>query len=210
MPVEVVGLREALIAMRKLEPSLAKDVKKEITNILNPIVKDARNYVLSSPPGLSHWVHNPKDHSITQKSSMFRIFPMFNAAEVRRGIKSEVFPTKPKPNGWQSLVRIVNSSRAGAIYETAGKLNPAGQPWRGRKDYGNHKVSHSINPNAGLHFINSLGRLHGSKQDRGRLIYRAWDEDQGRALAKVMKAIEKSAQRTQTFLDSANALRNAA
>ena len=41
MPVEVVGLREAMIAMRKLQPTLEKELKTELKALLNPVVKKA-------------------------------------------------------------------------------------------------------------------------------------------------------------------------
>ena len=45
MPVEVVGLKEAMKAMRQLQPTLDKELKSEIRQLLNPVVKKARGYV---------------------------------------------------------------------------------------------------------------------------------------------------------------------
>ena len=129
MPVEVVGLKEAIKAMRKIQPDLDKELKKELREVLKPIVKKSKSYVPMNIVGLSNWVTTFKPNQITAKSSMFRRFPYFVAAEVKKGIKSEIFPTKPNRSGFVSLVRIVNKSRAGAIYETAGRANPQGQPW---------------------------------------------------------------------------------
>lgn len=187
MPVEVAGLKELQVAMRSFQPDLAKELKADITKALKPIVKNAQGYVPSQISGLSNWTFQKR--SISAKSSAFRTgFPMFNSAEVKRGIKSQVFPTKPNPQGFISLVRIVNKSAAGAIYETAGRKNPWGQPWNPKA--GSHNYSHSRNPSAGLHFNNSMGKLYGSNKNRGRLIYRAWDEDQGRTLAYIVKSVE--------------------
>ena len=57
----------------------------------------------------------------------------------------------------------------------------------------------SLNPNAGRQFLEPLGPLYGSRgnidprfgntDQRGRLIYRAWAEDQGRAAHAVNLAI---------------------
>jgi hypothetical protein len=113
------------------------------------------------------------------------------------------------------LARIVNSSAGGAIYETAGRLNPSGQPsqasTRGTfSDYidTSNKVNKSLNPNAGKQFINranSLGALvnarprqqgqagRSTRKMTGRVIFKAFAEDQGKVTAAVIKAIENSA-----------------
>jgi len=88
----------------------------------------------------------------------------------------------------------------GAIYETAGRKNGQGQDWVGPKAGGASKgVSRSVNPYAGNQFISNLGNLYGSaKKDNkmmGRLIFRAWAKTQGRANAKVFKAIENTTDR---------------
>ena len=211
MPIVVVGLKEAQKAMRALQPTLDKELKKELKNLLNPIVKKAQGYVPMTIHGLSNWTDESKVGKITAKTSIFRIghFPLYNPMEVKRGIKSELFPTKPNRQGFVSLVRIVNKSAAGAIYETAGRKNPNGQPWN-RKS-GSHDFSHSRNPNAGKHFINSLPRtIQGQKPFNGRLIFRAWKEDQGRALGHIMKALEATAIKTVKYVDAAKAFRKAA
>jgi hypothetical protein len=161
MPVEVVGLREALKAMRSLQPKLEKELKREIKQLLVPIVNSARAYVPMTISGLSNWSDTNKYGKITAKSSSFRVgnFPLYNPSEIKKGITSEVFPSKPNRSGFVSLVRILNKSRAGAIYETAGRKNPNGQPWgtpRGKSK----QFSHSNNPNAGAHFIRIYGKYH--------------------------------------------------
>lgn len=212
MPVEVVGLREALKAMRSLQPELEKELKKEIKGLLKPIVNNARSYVPMTIAGLSNWSDTNKYGKITAQSSVFRVgkFPLYNPSEVQRGITSEIFPSKPNRSGFVSFVRIVNKSRAGAIYETAGRKNPNGQPW-GTPKGKSHKYSHSRNPRAGAHFVAALGgSLVGSEKFRGRLIYRAWHENQGRALGHIMKALEATAIRTTNYVDAAKAFRKAA
>jgi len=80
------------------------------------------------------------------------------------------------------LFRVRNMSAAGAIYETAGRKNPAGDP-----------KSKSNNPNAGARFVQQ-GALYGRKRDgqdmRGRLIFRAWDQDEGKQTTAIFKAID--------------------
>jgi hypothetical protein len=198
--------------MRKFQPNLEKDLKSEMRFILNPIVRDAKALVPNSLPGLSQWTTEGKNRQITASTSAFRRggFPKFNSNEVRAGIKSEIFPITHKDYSFTSIVRIVNQSAPGAIYETAGRKNPGGAPWVGRKDFNNHKVSHSLNPSAGSHFINSMPGLRGFGARRGRLIYKAWDKDQGRAVAAIMKAIERSAARTLKYVETSQSFGEAA
>lgn len=210
MAVEVVGLSEALKALKAIEPDLHTELKKEITALLDPVVKKARGYVPMTIAGLSNWTYTQA--GITGKSSVFRVgkFPLYNPTQVKRGIKSEFFPTRHSNNGFVSLVRVVNQSAAGAIFETAGRKNPKGQPWSGKKT-GSHKFSHSLNPNAGEHFIASMGNtMAGDGRYRGRLIYRAWNEDQGRTIGYVMKAVERVADKCQNRINASKAFRKAA
>jgi len=201
MPVVVAGLREAQKAMRSLQPDLDKELKKQMRIILKPILAKAKGYVKDSPlPGLSNWsAYNDGKWTYRQ----------FNAAKVRAGIRAELSPSRRKTTGFVSLVRIVNLTPAGAIYETAGRLNAGGKPRN--PDGPRNKYSHSRNPDAGMHFINSIGgQLAGHGLQRGRLIYRAWDEDQGKATAAIMKAIQNTAAKSVKYVDAARAFRKAA
>jgi hypothetical protein len=116
------------------------------------------------------------------KSGRLRPFPRYDAAEIKRGIVYRTGYGKPNSRGFRSLFRVRNNSAAGAIYETAGRKNPNGDP-----------KSKSNNPNAGARFVQQ-GPLYGRKtngQDmRGRVIFRAWEQDEGKQLAAIFKAIE--------------------
>jgi hypothetical protein len=192
LPVEIKGLAETLSAMRKFEPDLAKNLNKEVRAALTPIQKKAQGYIPSSLPGLSNWLLKTKGRKITAESSAFATvghFPKFNSGIARRGIKVNIGRTKPNRNGFVTFYQLVNTTAAGAIMETAGRKHPSGQPWNPKS--GSHDYSHSRNPDAGLHFINSMGgRLIGTGKTRGRVLYRAWNEDEGKALAKVVKAVD--------------------
>ena len=70
---------------------------------------------------------------------------------------------------------------------------PYGQEWVGAKAGGASKgVSRSLNPHAGEQFINNLPPLVNSLKGRGRLILRAWAQDQGKAYGAAIKAIDKA------------------
>jgi len=188
MPTEVVGAVALKKALNKYAPDLAKELTKELGEILKPVVNEARSYVpLVSP--MSGWseTQNPRGK-----------FPKYNALEIRKGIIYKTTPSKPNRAGFVNNIRIQNKSMIGAIYETAGRKNGQGQQWVGPKAGGASKgVSRSNNPFAGNQFISNLGQLYGPvrKGDHrmmGRLIFRAWAKTQGKANAAVFKAIEET------------------
>jgi hypothetical protein len=215
MPTEVKGALELRKAIRKFSPELAKETRKELASLLAPIVKTARGFIPSQAP-ISGW----------GKASSNGRFPEWSSAEAKRGIGYKTTPSRANKAGWSYLVRIVNASAGGAIYETAGRKNKDGQPNYKRKSVvyrtggsgpGDFEINYyeekdnsyrkgfnnSLNPNAGKQFINSLnstGQLvnarpkgltgNPGRKSTGRAIYRAWAEDEGKANAAVLKAIE--------------------
>lgn len=205
MPAEVTGALELRKALKMLSPELAKESQKEISGLLRSMTNKAKGFVPSEAP-LSGWA----SHKGIWGESARR----YDSAEIKRGITFSAAPSKPNKRGFRSLATIYNKSAAGAIYETAGRKNPMGQPpakrtiayrngkvvpaWQSGKD-----INTSANPQAGKQFIDSMGvmykaqRAQGqvgrmSRKMNGRLIFRAWGEDNGKVNAKVIKAIEKS------------------
>jgi hypothetical protein len=180
--VELRGNQDLRKAMRKFTPDLEKELRKELANAMRPVVKQARSFVPSTSP-LRNW--NPRQMSEAA-------FPHYNASTIIKGISYSTSASKIGKNGFTSMARIVNKSRVGAIYETAGSANPDGQPWVGPKGSASHRYSHSTNPRAGAIFIRALPPLVHAKVGTGRLIYRAWELNQGRALGAALKAIDKA------------------
>jgi hypothetical protein len=117
MPVEVKGGLALRKALRTFAPDLAKETQKEMALLLRPIVTHARGFIPSQAP-LSGW----------GKSSVTGRFPEWSSSEAKRGIGYKTSPSKPNRTGFRSLARIQNASASGAIYETAGRLNPYGRP----------------------------------------------------------------------------------
>lgn len=204
MPANVQGALEFRKALRKFEPELAKETQKEMAGLLKKVVSKARGFVPSEAP-LSGWGNNV---------GLWAGDRTYNAAMIKRGIGYSTTPSKPNKRGFRSLAAVFNKSAAGAIYETAGRKNPNGQPpakrtvayrngqvvpaWESGKD-----INTSANPKAGKQFIDAMGPMYVAKRQagqggrvgrkmNGRLIFRAWGEDQGRTNAAIIKAIEKS------------------
>ena len=191
MPTEVKGVLALRKALNAYAPDLAKELTAEITKSLKVIQKDARGFVPDKAPNnLYNWNENAGG-KITARSSMFRtfntegrvrMFPLYDAATVKRGIVYRTGYGKPNARGFRSLFRVKNMSAAGAIYETAGRKNPQGDP-----------KSKSNNPNAGARFVQQgpiFGRKKAGQDMRGRLLFRAWEQDQGKQTVAIFKAID--------------------
>jgi hypothetical protein len=127
-------------------------------------------------------------------SSSSATFPKYNPALISKGIGFSTGVTKKNKNGFNSMAKIYNRTAAGAIYEQAGVKNPQGQPWVGPNGPAGNRYSHSRNPRAGEQFIGALPPLSGSLKGRGRLIFKAWTADKGRAEGIVNKAISTAEQ----------------
>jgi hypothetical protein len=188
MPVAVKGVIELRKALNKFAPDLAKELTKEITTSLKVIQRSARGFVPSSAPGnLYNWDRVSSSEPKTfNASGRVRAFPSYDAAVIKRGIVYRTGYGKPNSKGFRSLFRVRNNSAAGAIYETAGRKNPNGDP-----------KSKSNNPTAGAKFVQQ-GPLYGRKRDgqdmRGRVIFRAWEQDEGKQTEAIFKAIETARQ----------------
>jgi len=211
MAVELKGADKLRKALREFEPDLAKKTTKEMAAVLKPITNKARGFMPANGSMLSGWT----SASSSTETTNYRHFPKYDQAEAKRGVKYSTSPSKPNKRGFVSLARIINSSAGGAIYETAGRKNANGQPSQAStrgiySDYidTSNKVNKSLNPNAGKQFIdraNSLGALvnarprqqgqagRATRKMTGRVIFRAFAEDQGKITAAIVKAINNSA-----------------
>jgi len=177
--IEIRGNADLRKAMRRFTPDLEKSLKKEIGAALRPVVNQAKGFVPATSP-MSGWA----GRSFSEGK-----FPTYNAGTIIKGITYKTTPSAINENGFSSMASIQNNSRVGAIFESAGRIGP--QPWVGPKaGSSSNKVSKSNNPNAGQQFIDNLPPLVSSLKGRGRLIYRAWANSQGKAEGATMKAID--------------------
>ena len=212
MPTEVENAVQVRLALKRFAPDLSKQAQTEMANALRPVVARARGFIPADAQLLSGWVKG----TASIDTSNYRAFPTFSSSDAKRGLGYRVTPSKPNKSGFVSLARIQQSNAGGAIYETAGRLNPNGRSQgpvvdrylNGVYDQTTHtgkQYSTSLNPNAGQQFIDNLNgtgplvnaRPKGMKgrptrKETGRAMYRAWAEDNGIANAAVLKAIDNS------------------
>ena len=181
MPVVVEGLDNTRRAMKKFTPDLYDQMNSEIKDAMIIVRNHGRAYVPFST--MSGWEH--------QKGTWSN--RAFNSVAVKKGIVYRMGQTKANAKGFRSFYSVINKTAAGAIFETAGRANPNGQPWVGRKGKGGNRYSHSSNPTAGRTFIRNIqGNLIGGGKQKGRLIYRAWAKDNNLVLPAAVKAINKA------------------
>ena len=184
MQIELRGNADFRKALRRFAPDLEKSLKIEMKRGLAPVAKAARGFVPSQSP-LSGWANRSFNEGK---------FPTYNAGTIKSKIGYTTSVSKPNKNGFSSMARVFNNSRAGAIYESAGRNGAQGQPWVGPNGPASHKYSHSRNPKAGEQFIAAMPELTGSLKGRGRLIFRAWAQNKGVAEGIVNKAISTAEQ----------------
>lgn len=202
MPVELQGAVALRKALKQYAPDLAKETQKEIAGHLRKVTNRAKGFVPATSP-LSGWANPVGEWE----------YRAFNAGIMKKGLGYSTIPSKPNKRGFRTLAQIFNSSAPGAIYETAGRKNPMGLPAAKRTiAYRNgeyvpafesgRNVNSSANPYAGRQFIQALPPLIDSQKSnspgrrtrktKGRLLFRAWAEDQGKTTAAVVKAIESA------------------
>ena len=166
MPASVKGAIELRKALRKFTPDLAKRLPKEIGAALKPIAKSAKGYLPDNGSVLSGWL--PRQMSEAT-------FPAYNARIVKAGIGYKTTPSKPNRKGFVSLARVFNKTAAGAIYETMGRKTPS---------------SRFVQNQTGKY----TSAMKGDGKMEGRALYRAYEENNGKAKDAVLAAIKKTSE----------------
>lgn len=165
MPASVKGGIELRKSLRKFSPDLAKELPKEIAAALKPITKTAKGYLPDDNDVLSGWL--PRQMTEAR-------FPTYSARVAKRGVGYKTTPSKPNRRGFRSLARVFNNSAAGAIYETMGRKTPNSRFVQNQ----NNKYS---------------GQMKGKDKMEGRALFRAYEENNGKAREAVLKAIQGAA-----------------
>jgi hypothetical protein len=165
MPASVKGAVALRKSLRAFAPDLAKETQKEIAGALKPITKTAKGYFPDDGQVLSGW--------LAREGSQSR-FPSYNARIVKAGVGYKTSPSKPNRRGFRSLARVFNKSAAGAIYETMGRKTPSSR------------------------FVQNQSSKYGSSMKgdgkmEGRALFRAYEENNGKARDSVLRAIKSAA-----------------
>ena len=215
MPASVKGGVELRKALREFTPDLAKETQKELGKILKPITAKARGFIPSTAP-LSGWADSNQKGSWSNRvwssadakrgigykttpskpnRSGFRSLVRIQNASASGAIYETAGRKNPQGRPQAKMREVVIPTRR--LDTGVGEERYMTSTGKG---YGK-----SNNPYAGQQFIDALGgqitnayvRKEGavgrsSQKMKGRAIFRAFAEDQGRTTAAVIKAIENS------------------
>ena len=173
MPVKLQGATALRKALAIVEPTLAKETSKEIASFLKPVVNNSRGFLPINEAAPSGWLKRPNATGRWANRS-------YDYQEARKGITFKSSPSKPNRSGFAALASIFNKSAAGAIYETAGRKSG---------------ITGNFTPKLG-------GQLIGKGQKMtGRAIFRAFEDDRGKAQDGVVKAIYKARDKFNSMKD---------
>jgi hypothetical protein len=209
MPVVVAGVKDVLNGLSFIDEDLRVRISTAIDPLMREVAEKAKGFVPSNEQVLSGW-------SKPLSSAIERPFPKYDGSVVKAGIGYNPGKNKILQNGWQVSQYVYNVSRAGSIYETAGRLNPQGRaPFTFKHEGSGTYVKKSArskaldfydsnNPFASQQFIGALEpvtkpkRVPGvrgasGRKMQGRLIFKAWAQDNMKIYEAILKAIDKTA-----------------
>jgi len=176
MPVVVTGVKQLQKAMREVDKDLNKEMSKNIKQAMLIVRDRARGYLPAQNDVLSGWGKG----TTSAETINYRAFPAYDYELAKSKVQYSAGQNKTNRSGYKAAFYVYNNSAPGAIFETAGRKN---QP----------KGKGSLNPNAPIQFnaaAEMLSSMKGQGKQRGRVIYRAWDETKNRVIPTVVKAID--------------------
>jgi hypothetical protein len=205
MPVEVVGVKDVLNGLKFIDENMRTKIRTAIDPLMRGVAFKAKGFVAGNGSVLSGW---------NKASGNPGTFPNYDASVVRSGIGYNPGENKTMKNGFKVSNYVYNVSRAGSIYETAGRLNPQGRapfqmtPSKGASGTYTKRSARSKafeeyksnNPFASQQFISALEPVtaqpkikdirSGGRKTKGRLIYKAWAQDSIKVYEAIVKAID--------------------
>ena len=110
MTIQVKGVAETLRELGKINPSLKKELNKDIRNILKPLLSEINQSIPSAPP-LSGMAHNGRTGWGNRKNSVIKI----DSRKPRRNLN------EPRMSVPVNIVRITTKGAPVAIVDMAGK-----------------------------------------------------------------------------------------
>jgi hypothetical protein len=110
MTIQVKGVAETLRELGKVNPSLKKELNKDIRNILKPLLAEINQSIPTSPP-LSGMAHNGRTGWSNRKNSVIKI----DTRKPRRNLN------EPRMSVPVNIVRITTKGAPVAIVDMAGK-----------------------------------------------------------------------------------------
>lgn len=115
--IEIVGVKQTINSLRKIDPQLQKDFKSDATAIAQPAINAGKNVYQTVP------ISNFANDWNNKTASGSRRIKGFNIEKARAGVKMR-FDTR---RGAVGVILIEQKDQAAAIFEQAGRKNPGGR-----------------------------------------------------------------------------------
>lgn len=112
--LDVVGIASTLRALNKIDPELAKAARRQIKEAANPLVQNARRFVPSRAP-LSGMANSGRLQWSTRARSSIRAQQSVARRKVGRTRRID-------------LIKVVQSSASGAMFDMAGRATAGKTP----------------------------------------------------------------------------------
>lgn len=115
MEVKAVGVRETLRALKRVQPDLEAELRKNINEQVRELVKTARGFIPTDEI-MRGWKPNTWGHR------------GWDPVKAKRGIKRENPTKRVSSRGFATAVAVSNLSAPGMIYELAGSKSRGNSP----------------------------------------------------------------------------------
>lgn len=171
--IEVYGVAQAVRELRNLEPTLYRQLRKDLLSSAKPLAEAVANSFPDEP--LVNW---EGDGSRKGPNN----FPSYNSASVHARVRPAVMTSKPKAPSSYGILRIEQMDAAGAIYDSAGSKTAAGR-----------------NSNGGR-FIMNLDKRLNTKSSKGKTRSRVLYPKTQKYLPLVFPAIEQTIAATEKLV----------
>lgn len=164
---KIVGLDETVRALRQFDPAALKEMNKTIYQAMKIAQIDARQLAPSVAP-FSGWARPVKQGRWADLT--------FTPRAVKMGLKTKIDRARKRGTWTSKAYLLINANPAGSIYETAGRVNPAG------------------NSKQGANFNKLIARQSGIivRGKQGRIAYKAVEDNREEIVTKSNAAIDKA------------------
>ena len=105
----IKGLDNTLKALRKIDPTIYKEMNREIRPEMKKLQKTAQQFLPNTIVGLSNWL-KPQSENAKSRTSRTRPFPHYNAMVARKGISYSLGRKKQRGSNWSSMFSLINRS----------------------------------------------------------------------------------------------------
>ena len=177
MPVVLLGLHETIADLKKFDKDAAKRFNKVVNSTLEEAKVEAIGYVPAVP--MRGW-QTKASSKPGEKSSEGKKFAAYNPEAIKAGIKKSRAQGKVRGDYTTSAGALLNTDRAGAIFEIAGRAK------------GKETTASGVQFKANLERFGKASRVVWKAVDRNKIIFEA----------RIAQALDVAKRDLQQALDS--------